>query len=164
VPGLNNMIRANCARCCSPLWGCLMSEVEPIFENGGSAILMSAAAFSPRCSISFCLPCKSGRAERGRNPALPGDHLQQRHSRRADGLRDCLRSWGRLSKGKMISTPPNRPRLGSCRRDIRCNIERPAGGWGARWRRDRAGLLLLRSLFSARPPEREYPEQEYYDE
>jgi hypothetical protein len=26
------------------------------------------------------------------------------------------------------------------------------------------GLLLLRSLFSARPPEREYPEQEYYDE
>jgi len=51
-------------------------RVEPIFENGGSAILMSAATFSPGCEISLHLPCKSGRAERGRNPALPRDHLQ----------------------------------------------------------------------------------------
>jgi hypothetical protein len=50
--------------------------MEPIFENGGSAILMAAATFSPSCSISLQLPCKSGRAERGRTPALPRDHLQ----------------------------------------------------------------------------------------
>jgi hypothetical protein len=48
------------------------SRVEPIFENGGSAILMSAATFLPSCSISLDLPCKSGRAERGRNPAICG--------------------------------------------------------------------------------------------
>ncbi len=57
-------------------------RLEPIFENGGSAILMSAATFLPSCSISLDLPCKSGRAERGRNPALPRDHLhaqQQMH-------------------------------------------------------------------------------------
>src|SRR5208283_3148617 len=51
-------------------------SLEPIFEDGGSAILISAATFLPSCSISLDLPCKSGRAERGRNSALPRDHLQ----------------------------------------------------------------------------------------
>jgi hypothetical protein len=60
-------------------------RLERIFENHGSAILISAVTFSPRYSISLRLPCDASRAQRGRNPALLRVHL---HS---EGIRCPLR-------------------------------------------------------------------------
>jgi hypothetical protein len=47
-------------------------SLEPIFENGGSAILMSAATFSPSCSISLHLPCKAAALSAAEIPRYRG--------------------------------------------------------------------------------------------
>jgi len=45
-------------------------------ERRGSAIVPSAAAFAPSCSISFSSLCDAGRAQRGRKPAELRDGFQ----------------------------------------------------------------------------------------